>query len=77
MSLGGGQNLSNSFMEGSFANLRFVRDPISIAIKPDPSGQNNWTKVSAILWYQSTQRVALQGPSWDSAALQAGPPQRL
>ena len=30
MSLGGGQNLSNSFMEGSFANPRFIRDPISI-----------------------------------------------
>ena len=26
VSLGGGQNLSNSFMEGSFANPRFGRD---------------------------------------------------
>src|SRR6266851_5244438 len=67
---------SNSFMEDSFAIPRFVRIPSLLAIKPDPSGQNNWTKVSAILWYQSTQRVTLDGPRRYSAALQAGPRQR-
>ncbi len=85
MSLGGGQNLSDSFMEGFFADPRFVRDPLSIAIKPDPSSQNNWTKVSAILWYQSTRRVALHGPSggfsrlasWAAAATVTDPQSRL
>jgi hypothetical protein len=62
------------------SNLHGRRDSFGIpsvfAIKPDPSGQNNWTKVSAILWYRSTQRVALDGPRQHSAALQAGPRQR-
>src|SRR5713101_9430270 len=76
VSLGGGQKLSNSFTEGSFANPRFVRIPSLLAIKPDPSGRNNWTKVSAILWYQSTQRIALDGPRRHSATLEVGPRQR-
>src|SRR5260370_25738277 len=76
VSLGGGQNLSNSFIEGSFANPRFVRIPSLLAIKPDPAGRNNWTKVSAILWYQSTQRMALDGPRWHSAVLEVGPRHR-
>src|SRR6266853_2488858 len=72
----GWQNLSNSFMEGSFANPRFVRIPSLLPIKPDPSGRNNWTKVSAILWYKFMQRVALDGPRWHSAVLEVGPRQR-
>src|SRR5579862_2122025 len=66
------QRRSNWFMEGSFATPLFFLIPSLHAIKPYPSGQNNWTKVSAILWCQSTQRAR-----WiDSAALQAGPKQR-
>src|SRR5580700_5662502 len=67
----------NSLMKGSFANPRFVRIPSLLAIKPDPSGRNSWTKVSAILWYQSTQCVTLDGPRWHSAALEGGPTQRV
>src|ERR1700730_7553742 len=67
----------NSLMKGSFANPRFVRIPSLLAIKPDPSRRNNWTKVSAILWYQSTQWVALDGPRWHSSALEViGPRKR-
>src|SRR6266404_9961284 len=57
----GTRTLPNWFMAGSSANPRFVRIPSLLAIKPDQSGRNNWTKVSVILWYQSTQRAALDG----------------
>src|ERR1700674_5634623 len=71
------RTLSNRFSEGSFANPRFVRIRPLLSIKPDPSRRNNWTKVSAILWYQSTQWVALDGPRWHSSALEViGPRKR-